>query len=135
MEEGIPARLSASEGRNFGLVVGGAFLFSGMYSWWRGHPLMAAMFGSLGGFLVAAGLITPSRLGPVRQAWMKFGHAISKVTTPVLMGTIYFGIITPAGLLMRLIGKNPLERNESDGGFWVQRSTREGRSQGMEKRY
>ena len=61
----------------------------------------------------------PGKLGPVYRAWMAFGHAISKVTSPVVMGAAYFLVLTPIGLLMRACGYNAIRHREKDGGFWV----------------
>lgn len=106
----VPARLTPAEGRKFGLVVGGAFLVLAALLYWREHEMVSTIAGALGGLLVAGGLIVPTRLGPVQNAWMKLAHAISKVTTPVFMGIIFFVVITPAGLLIRMFGRRPLVR-------------------------
>ena len=47
-------------------------------------------------------------LGPVERAWMGLAHAISKVTTPIVMGVMYLLVLTPVGLLRRRFGGNPL---------------------------
>ena len=85
----VPARLTAAQGRKFGLTVGGAFLVFAGIAWWRGHPTTTMVLGSLGGGLALAGLVVPTMLGPVERAWMALAHAISKVTTPIVMGVMY----------------------------------------------
>ncbi len=115
---GIPARLSPAEGRKFGLTVGIAFLVLGGIVWWRDHLLLARIFAVLGGALVLAGLVMPTHLGPVQRAWMGLAHAISKVTTPIFMGIVFYLVMTPMGRLMRLFGRRPLEHGLKDGGFW-----------------
>lgn len=122
LEKRVPARLSREEGRSFGLVVGGAFLVIMGVTTWRGHEIVAWVTGSLGAALVLAGLTIPTHLGPVQRAWMRLAHAISKVTTPIVMGIMYFVVITPAGLLMRAFGKNPLRHPLDGAGFWVART-------------
>jgi hypothetical protein len=120
LETGIPARLSPSEGRKFGLTVGGAFLvLASLLHFWRHRETMGAIFGALGGLLALAALVVPTRLGAVQRAWMGFAHAISRVTTPIFMGAVFFLVMTPIGLLMRLVGRRPLVRREEDGGFWT----------------
>jgi len=116
---GIPARLTAAEGRKFGLTVGAAFLVLAGISLWRNHPIPMQVFGVLGVGLVAAGAVSPARLGPVYRAWMGLAHAISRVTTPVFMGVIFFLILTPVGLVMRLFGRNPLQRKDVNHSYWV----------------
>jgi hypothetical protein len=133
--KGVPARLTPHEGRAFGLTVGVAFLVLGALSLWRGHRIPPAVLGALGALLAAAGLIVPTRLGPVKDAWMAMARAISKVTTPVFMGLVYFGVITPTGLLMRALGRQPLRHTEADGGFWVARQPGARRSESMERQF
>ncbi len=117
----VPARLSAAEGRKFGLVVGGAFLVFGTISYLRGHVLPPQIMGGLGGLLVLGGLIAPQALSPIHAAWMKLAEVLSKVTTPVFMGVVYFVVLTPTGLLMRLFGRNSLVRKPVNGSYWVAR--------------
>lgn len=114
----VPARLTAAQGRRFGLTVGGAFLVFAAIAWWRAHPVTTTVFGAAGGMLSLAGLVIPSRLGPVERAWMRLAHLISRVTTPIAMGVVYFGVITPVALLRRGLGGNPLEHRPSGGSYW-----------------
>lgn len=114
---GIPARLTAAEGRRFGLTVGAAFLVLAALLWWRGHPLGLRLAGGAGTLLVLAGVAIPGRLGPVYAAWMKLALMLSKVTTPVFMGIVYFVVLTPIGLLRRLFTSRPV-RGDS---LWVLR--------------
>ncbi len=122
MEERIPARLSAKEGRKFGFTVGIAFLVLTAISWWRGHEIAPYVLGSAGAALVLAGVLVPGRLGPVQRGWMGLARAISRVTTPVFMGIVFFVIITPIGLLMRLFGRNPVRHKPEGNSYWAPRS-------------
>jgi hypothetical protein len=76
---------------------------------------------TIGILVLIAGLTMPERLGPVERAWMGLAHAISKVTTPLIMGLLFFVVMTPAGLLVRLFGHRPLTR-AGTGGVWVPRA-------------
>ena len=121
MEDRIPARLTAAAGRKFGFTVGAAFLVLAAVLVWRDKTTVASVLGTLGGVLFALGLLVPTRLGPLERAWMGLAHLISKVTTPILMGVIYFVVITPIALLMALIGKRPL-RAKPGQSYWVDRA-------------
>lgn len=124
MERGIPTRLSPREGRKFGLSVGFAFLVIGGILWlWRGHVNVPAVFAALGVPLVLAGLLIPDKLGPVYRAWMGFALLLSKVTTPIFMGIVFFLAILPIGFVMRLLGRNPMTRRQTDGSYLVVRPT------------
>jgi Saxitoxin biosynthesis operon protein SxtJ len=122
----IPARLTPAEGRRFGVQVGLAFAALGGLAWWRGHPRSAAVLLVVGGVLVTWGLLAPGSLGPVYRAWMQLSLAISKVTTPVIMGIIYLLVLTPTGLLLRLFGHRSLARDRSAGTYWIRRSAPNG---------
>ena len=134
MAERIPARLTAAEGRKFALTVGAAFLGLGIVAWYRSHAGLAGMFGGVGLALGLAGLTVPGRLGPVWQAWMGIARAISRVTTPVFMGMVYFVVFTPLGLLKKLAGHNALIHSAGTGGYWVRRAEPDRRSN-MERQF
>jgi hypothetical protein len=123
---GIPARLTPREGRRFAFTVGTAFLVFAGIAWWRDHPLAFKVLAGLGGVLLVLGAAIPSRLGPVYRAWMGLAHAISKVTTPIFMGIVYFLVLTPAGLLRRTLSKNPLTAARTPQTVWVERSSAAG---------
>jgi len=55
---------------------------------------------------------------------MGLAHAISRVTTPVFMGVMYFAVLTPVGLLRRTFGRSPLQRDRHSTTFWVERAPR-----------
>ena len=124
LEAGIPARLTPREGRKFGLTVGIAFGVLAGVSRWRGHDIAPAVLGGLGGLLLLGGLLAPGKLGPIHRGWMGFAHALSKITTPIFMGLVYFVVLTPTGLVMRLFGKRPLRAKEARGGFWTEHDPR-----------
>ena len=121
MARGISAGLTTAEGRKFGLMVGGAFLVLGAILWWRTHTEAALIAGVLGAALVLGGLTLPAHMGPIYRAWMALALAISKVTTPVFMGIIYFLVLTPTGLIARFLGHRPLVRPRSAGSYWLSR--------------
>jgi len=118
---GVSTGLSRAAGRKFGLTLGIAFLVLGGILWWRDRETAAAVAGSLGTLLGLAGLVIPTRLGPVERAWMGLAHAIAKVTTPIFLGIVYFVTIAPIGLVMRALGRNPMVHAERDQGFWITR--------------
>ncbi|HTK49294.1 MAG TPA: SxtJ family membrane protein [Gemmatimonadaceae bacterium] len=114
----VPARLTAAEGRTFGLTVGGAFLAFGAIAYWRGKHRTAMVLLGLGSALVVAALVMPTSLGPVERAWMGLAHAISKVTTPVFMGIVYFLVILPIGFARRSSGNSPIVPRSRPASRW-----------------
>lgn len=128
MAHRVPARLTAAEGRKFGLTLGGAFLALAAISLWRGSLLAPRILGAIAVALIAAGVIAPTALGPVNRAWMGLAERLSKITTPIAMGLLFYLVITPIGLLMRLFGNRPLDHRSKRDSFWIERASGSRRS-------
>jgi hypothetical protein len=126
LARGVPARLTAREGRKFAFTLGIAFAVLGGILWWRGHLKTATVLGAIGAAFLLAGLLVPSQLGPVQRGWMGFALLLSKVTTPIFMGIVYFFVVSPIGLIMRALGKNPMRPRQGET-YWVARSATGGR--------
>jgi hypothetical protein len=124
LETGIPARLSKAELRKFGLTLGPAFVVLGTVARWRGHPIASTVLWTLGAALVAGGAAVPAALAPVHRAWMGLAAALSKVTTPIFLGVVYFGIFTPVGIVKRAFGHNGLVQPLQDGSYFRKRERR-----------
>ena len=72
-------------------------------------------------FLVL-GLLNSKLLSPLNLAWTKFGELLGRIIAPIVMAIVYFLIITPIGLFMRLIGKDLLNTKFSkDNSYWIKR--------------
>ena len=121
MDAAVRSGLSRSEGRKFGLTLGIAFGVITAIVVWRGHESVAWVLGSISAIMLLGAIVVPDRLGPVQRAWMGLALAISKVTTPVFMTIVWVLVLTPAGLVMRLVGRNPMRRELIEAGFWVRR--------------
>ena len=96
--------------RQFGLLVGGAFGVIAIITVLRHKPTyVPSIFGTLSASLILTGLAVPAVLSKVYAGWMGMAALLSKVTTPIFMGVIYFVIISPVGSLMRAAGRNMLK--------------------------
>jgi hypothetical protein len=135
VEGRVPARLTSAEGRHFGGVVGAAFLVLAGVAYWRGHMTVAGALALVGSSLLLAGLLIPTRLGPVQRGWMRFALLLSRVTTPLLMGLIYYLVITPTGLIMRALGRNPLIHAESGRSYWAARPAGRQRRSNLQRQF
>lgn len=120
MAHQVPARLTIRERRKFGLTVGIAFLVLASISRWRGHDVAPLILATVGGALVLTGIVLPQILGPVYRWWMALARVLSKVTTPIFMGLVYFLVLTPIGVLRRIFGKTPIQTTASNGSYWSQ---------------
>jgi len=125
MEKTDSIGLTAAEGRRFAFTLAAAFAVLAGIAQWRGRERVAIVFAVLAGLFLIAGLVAPSQLGPVERAWMGLARAISKVTTPIFMGIVYFVVLTPTGLLRRALAKKTLSPARSAKTFWVDRKPME----------
>jgi len=101
------------ERRRFGLTVGSAFVVLTLVAAWRGRRVSAEALGTIGAALALAAVAVPERLGAVQRAWMATAHAMSRVTTPLFMGVVYFGVLTPIGVASRGLGRRRGRRGAS----------------------
>ena len=73
-------------------------------------------------FLVL-GIINSNVLSPFNKLWFKFGILLGKIISPIVMGIIFFLVVTPIGLIMRLIGKDVLNLRYSDyRSYWIEKT-------------
>ena len=122
MAHGISAGLTPRQGREFGVKVGLAFGAIALLLLWRHRETGALVAGGLGTLLVAGGLLAPRALAPVYRAWMGLALLLSKVTTPLFLGIVYYLVLTPVGVIRRSLGRNQLVQPLSDGSYWVRRA-------------
>lgn len=109
--------------RTFGLLFAGVFVAVGAWPLWAGEDVRPWAVGVAAVFTVVA-LTRPRILRLPSMVWLKFGAILGGITTPVVMGILFFTMVTPMGLLMRAFGKDFL-RLKSDPGqssYWLERT-------------
>ena len=69
------------------------------------------------------GILNSKILTPLNKLWIKFGILLGNIVSPVVMGVVFFIVVTPIGLIMRLLGKDLLRvnKNESTFTYWIDR--------------
>lgn len=102
--------------RRFGLLMGAmlAGLFGVLVPLVKGRPEPVWPWVAAAPFVLAA-LALPRALTPVHRAWMRLGHALGWVNTRILLTLVFFLIVTPMGLAMRALGRDPLARGRGAG--------------------
>ena len=101
-------------------------LFGGSIHWW---PFVLAAA------LILWGLAAPGTLRPVYRGWMRIGLLLNAVTTPLILGILFILVFVPTGLIMRLLGRDPLRRHlHADATTYRERS-HEALRESMEKPY
>ena len=114
--------VEGSSDRSFGVVFACVFLIiaawpllqSGAPRWWAAG--VAAVF-------AVVALARPALLAPLNSIWMKFGILLGKIVAPIALGILFFVIITPLAMVMRLVGKDPLSLKQDNqaNSYWVKR--------------
>jgi Kef-type K+ transport system membrane component KefB len=64
----------------------------------------------VGGALAAWGVVAPASLGPVYRGWMRFGLLLNRIVSPIVLGIVFYVVITPVSLFMKVIGRDPMQR-------------------------
>jgi len=106
----MKTRADQAQLRNFGLIVGGIFGAIGLWpAIIRGGNVRAWMVG-LAVVLILPALVAPRTLAPAQRAWMALGSALGWVNTRVVLGLIFFGMITPMAIVLRLRRRDPMQR-------------------------
>ncbi len=116
-------RVKSSSNRSFGLVFAGFFLLVGLLPLARGAELRFWALGLAAAFLFLA-LAYPAPLSPLNRLWLRFGLLLHRITTPLVMGLIFFLAITPTALLKRAVSRDdPMRRRfEPEArSYWIER--------------
>ena len=116
------ARDGPGSERSFGFVFTVVFVAVGLY------PLLAEAaprWWALGVAAALAGiaLLVPKLLGPPNRLWYRFGLLLQRIVHPVILAVVYFAVVTPTGLVMRALGKDPLrlQFDPSAASYWILR--------------
>jgi hypothetical protein len=104
---------------SFALIVSGALLAIAAYQRWRGaEPWVVLTLVSIAAVLSLLSALAPSLLRPVYRGWMHFGEALGWLNTRILLTLVFFLVVTPIGLLMRLFGRSPITTRRRDS-YWT----------------
>ena len=108
--------------RSFGIVFFIVFLLISIY------PIFNEGSIRLWSLLIAViflilGLLNSKFLTPLNKAWFKFGMILGKFISPIVMGVIFFGVVTPIALIMRVLGKDLLNlKYNGNKSYWIEKS-------------
>lgn len=108
--------------RSFGALFVVVFALLGAYGWWRGNALYPWMV-ALSALILLLTLVRPDWLAPANRAWMKFGELLNRIVSPIALGIIFFVVLTPMGLAMRVFGRDAMKRrfDPSARTYWIER--------------
>ena len=114
--------VAGSSDRGFGIVFTVVFLAVGLWPLTGGNGLRWWSLALAAAFLAAA-LLRPTLLAPLNRLWTRFGLLLHKLVNPLVMGLMFFAVITPMGVVMRRLGKDPmrLRRDAAVESYWIAR--------------
>ena len=108
--------------RSFGIVFFLVFLLISIYPLTNNESIRIwSLVISL--IFLGLGILNSNLLSPLNKLWFKFGILLGKVISPIIMGIIFFLVVTPIGIIMRLIGKDVLKLKYSDyKSYWIEKT-------------
>ena len=115
-------KIKIGSNKSFGLVFFIFFLIVSFYPLVNGEDIRkwSLVFSII--FLVL-GLTNSKILNPLNKLWFKFGILLGKFISPLIMGMIFFLVVTPIGLIMRAFGKDLLNlKYNKDKSYWIKKS-------------
>jgi hypothetical protein len=110
-----------SSNRSFGIVFFIVFLLIALYPLiYSGEIRVWSAIISL--ILLALGVLNSKILTPLNKLWFKFGIFLSKIISPLIMGIIFFLVVTPIGIIMRIFGKDVLNlKYNKNQSYWIEK--------------
>jgi len=113
---------TSSSDRSFGLTFVAVFGLIALWLLWNGKS-GAFVLASLGGLTLAISITRPSLLKPFNRAWIALGNLLHRFVSPIVLGMMYFVVFTSVGVLMRLMGRDPMNKcfQPDAKSYWVDR--------------
>lgn len=118
----IMNKVKISSNRNFGLVFFIVFLIVGLWPLTYENPIRIwSVIISL--IFLILGLMKSKLLTPLNILWFKFGMILGAIVAPIIMGVVFFLVVTPIGLVMRIMGKDILNKkyDKKKKTYWISR--------------
>ncbi|SMF52602.1 hypothetical protein SAMN02745866_03344 [Alteromonadaceae bacterium Bs31] len=129
-------KIEMGSARNFGLVFAAFFLGISAFLYFSKNTLNYWVILAALAF-VSLAVVKPKLLEPLNILWFKLGMILGAIVAPLVMILIYFLVVTPTGLLMRLFGKDPLLLRKSPGlkTHWIKREKNNSQPSSMKNQF
>ena len=114
--------IKAGSNKSFGIVFFVVFLLIALY------PLLSNESIRLWSLIISIiflvlGILNSSLLSPLNKLWFKFGILLGKIISPIIMGIIFFLVVTPIGLIMKILKKDLLNlKFNKDRSYWIEKT-------------
>jgi hypothetical protein len=123
MDSKFNNNIKISSNRSFGIVFFVVFLFIALYPITYSEDIR--IWSLIISFIfIILGLLNSKILTPLNKLWFKFGVILGKIISPIIMGIIFFLVVTPIGLIMKVLGKDllRLKYNKKDNTYWIEKN-------------
>ena len=116
------SKIKVGSNKSFGIVFCVFFLIVGLYPLINGEIIrLWSLFLSV--IFLILGLLNSRILTPLNILWFKFGIFLGRFVSPIVMGLVFFLVVTPTGLIMRMFKKDLLKLKKSNSNtYWINRS-------------
>ena len=114
--------IKISSNRSFGVVFFIVFLLIALYPLLNNNEvrLWSLIISVL--FLIL-GIVNSKILSPLNKIWFKFGLILGKIISPIIMGIIFFLVVTPIGFIMKLLGKDLINlKFNNEKSYWIEKT-------------
>jgi hypothetical protein len=114
--------IKISSNKSFGLVFFIFFIIVSIYPLKTGGELRYWSL-ILSFIFLVLGLLNSSVLSPLNKVWFRFGLLLGSIVSPIVMGIIFFGVITPISLIMKFLRKDLLNlKNNNNNTYWIEKN-------------
>ena len=116
-------KVKIGSNRSFGIVFFIFFLIVGTYPiFFQGELRIWSLIVSI--IFLLLGIINSRFLTPLNLLWFKFGMLLGRVVSPIVMGLVFFLVVTPTGIIMRILNKDLLKlKKKNTKTYWIERSS------------
>jgi hypothetical protein len=114
--------IKISSNRSFGIVFFVVFLLIALYPLLNNEDVRSWSL-ILSFIFLILGVSNSKLLNPLNKIWFKFGLFLGKIISPIVMGIIFFSVVTPIGFIMKLLGKDLINlKFTNEKSYWIEKS-------------
>ncbi len=117
------SKIKMGSNRSFGLVFFIVFIIIAFWSFRGDINQIKILPLFISSFFLIAGLLNLKILTPLNKLWFKFGILLGSIIAPIVMGIVFFLVVTPTGIIIKIIGKDLLGKkfDNKKNSYWVKR--------------
>lgn len=118
--------------KSFGVTFAVVFaLLAAWFAYRSGPDTRTFILAAVSFAFLSLAYMAPAVLGPLNWVWFRLGLALHAVVSPIILGLLFFAVVTPIGVVMRLFGKDLLGLKRSTATYWLDRDPEQAKSSSM----